>query len=260
MKFSQVFLSVAASLLVVNAQTFTKPDAFFAEYATISQSIITYQDSVYGELSTLRQSIEGEISEYYEEAGNIFGARVTNISSSDTDIRAEIEGKSPTNACWSSLIRAVDEAISFGGYDISNCIEIPERAADLAPTNAILDELERDINVLPQILIDAAVGRNVFTESDVILARINELLTASQESITAKLDAAKASTALKEAYDASVEQFNACFDVIDGEVTSAYEAITARFATCDRYGVRGARSGGIPIINVCQFFPRVGCP
>lgn len=253
MKFFHAFLAIAASLVLIEAQTFTRPDAALAALTEFEEKIAAYQDEMWTEIRALRASTGENVEAAYIEGITIGAEKIAKIGSSDTEIRAAIDSKTP-NLCWTSAARDVDEAITFAGFDFSNCIDIPENFANLLPENADLDTLEREVNTLPQVIVDGVYGRNIFLESAAIIARVQELLDAKKANIESIIKSVKESTILSSEWERIKESLVTCFEATEASVAAAYEDITNRkFPVCEKYVVRGSRSG-IPVIHIEDFF------
>jgi hypothetical protein len=154
------------------------------------------------------------------------------------------------------LNKYVDSIIELSGYATSNCIEVDVSTLNMTSEfTAMLDSFERDVNFLSEIALNAMIGRNVFTQGDEIVARIQELLDAKTEFYTIKL--AEFVEKAKEVETSEFQDFTAlkaCIKDVEESVSAGTAFVGSQLQVCARFGSRGARS---VLPNPKMFFPQL---
>jgi hypothetical protein len=255
MKSVNIFV-VLASVLVASHAAITRPDEVLAQLDTLEQTVFGYQASVQEKIRAFRSS-NGELTgEYFNKTLNIVEANIKTISVSDVDIRSTLAAQTQS-ACILNLVNFIDQIIELSGYAISNCIELKDNNTVVGSNDfsEVLDVFEREVNVLAQIIVNALIGRNIFTEGSTILANIQEMLdakTAEFDAVLASLDGK--SEGVTSSWDEKTSSLNTCFEEINGSIASGISAVQMQLPVCTRFGGRGGRS---ILPRASDFFPQL---
>lgn len=223
------------------AVTITRPDAVLEKLNSAESTIFNYQTLLQDQISDFRQQADSNAVNYYEETLAVIEENILRISNSDADIRASLAAQKQS-ICINNLISFVDVIISQSGFAISNCIEaqnITEATADIL---AAITSFESDVKMLAINIINALIGRNVFTDGDAIIARIQEILdknTASDVEIIDQLNLLLAATLAS--WDEEIAALKACFEDIESSVLSAFAAVQAQIPVCAAFDKKGLR-------------------
>lgn len=255
MKSAKVFI-VLASLLAASQAAITRPDEVLAQLDALEETVFGYQAAVQQKIRVFRSSNGESTGDYYNKTLNIVEANIRTISASDVDIRTTLTAQTQS-ACIINLVNFLDQIIELSGYAISNCIEVKDNNTSISNVDftAILDSFEGDVNVLAQIIVNALIGRNIFTQGDEILARVQEQLDAK----TAEFDTVLASLTGKSneitsSIDKEITDLNTCFDDINESIQSAIFTVQSQLPVCNKFGGRGARSF---LPRPADFFPQL---
>lgn len=255
MKSAKLFI-VFASFLAASQAAITRPDEVLDQLDALEETVFGYQAAVQQKIRVFRSS-SGELTgDYYNKTLNIVEANIRTISASDIDIRATLSAQTQS-ACIINLVNFIDQIIELSGYAVSNCIEVKDNNTSIGNVDftAVLDSFEGDVNVLAQIIVNALIGRNIFTQGSEILARVQEQLDAK----TAEFDAILASlTEKSNGFTASINgeitNLNVCFEDINSSIQSAIFTIQSQLPVCNKFGGRGARSF---LPRPADFFPQL---
>lgn len=258
MKCFNILVLVMALLLIPSDAVITKPDAVLAKIDGLEEEVFEYQASIQAKIRSMRVS-GGQISnDLFNQSLTIIGNNIKNISVSDNDISSTLAALNES-ACVKSLINTVDQIIELSGYAISNCIDLQNATSVNCTTDpaalGILDKVEKDIYYLTAVIVNAFIGRNVFTEGDTIVKRVQEQLNTTRTEIDKALSQIEKTFGdFKAAWDEEIKEMQTCFDNIDKSIQSAIVTVKAQIPICTLFGGRGARSAAIdPRI----FFPQL---
>lgn len=233
-----------------------RPDEIIPRLEQAEQSVKDYHASALEQFATLRKSADQLSSDYFNRALTTITDNIKSVSTADTNVRAELNAETQA-VCIVNLQDGVDRLIENGGYAISNCIELKDVnslnvSADLYEA---FDRFERQVNVLPQIVFNALIGRNVFTDLDAIIARIQEQLTERQSTFDATFTTiADLIAAFTAAWNSENDFVKSCYDDVDVSMLSGTSAVQASIPICVKFSGRGARFAGI---NADDFFPQL---
>lgn len=160
-----------------------------------------------------------------------------NIAESDAAVNEILAGEKQ-NSCIKSLAAQINLQTEMSGFYSSDCLNIYNWNI-FNITEDWLTDLEfsgMEVDRFPQILINAFIGRNAFTQSDDIIARLQETydgnLANYLETYT-RLMTKDNQFALgwhQEAF--SIEN---CLNALQADLTSYYSGITAQIPICRKY-------------------------
>lgn len=255
MKFVGIFVAVALSLLAASDAAITRPDQVLAQLDAVEEDIFGYQTTILDQINTLRTESGGKTADHYNQTLTVIEENIQAISDSDTGIRTNLGAQTP-GACITNLQNFLDQLIELSGYAISNCVEDDNSTTDAtAELMALLDQVEREAGILPQSIIDALIGRNIFTEGDAIIARINELFVEHKTVIETLVAEATAQIAeLGTSADSGVATLTSCFGDIVTSVNGGISMLEVQIATCSKFGGRAPRSF---LPDPIDFFPQL---
>lgn len=252
---------VLASVLVGSQSAITRPDEVLNQLKKLEQQVSSYQSSVLEQIQKIRAS-NGELTaDYFNKTLVTVEENIKIISESDAGIRESLDAQKQT-ACIINLVDFVDQIVEFSGYAISNCIEVKDSNCSSLVINKefreLLDNFERDVTVLSEIIVNALIGRNIFTEGDAIIERVQEQLKAK----TAEFDAVltKLSKNTSEVNDSLIDEISSlktCFVDANGSTKSGIAAIQMQIPICIKFSGRGARSAPILPFEPSDFFPQL---
>jgi hypothetical protein len=256
MKF--ITLTVFLASLVGSQAAITRPDEVLVQINELEGKVAGYQVEVHQKIAKFRAS-NGELTgDYYNKTLNIVDENIKSISVSDAGIRESLAGQKQT-ACIVNLVNFIDQIIELSGYAISNCIEVKDNGTSLAGDfRELLDSFERDVNVLTQIIVNALIGRNIFTEGNAIIERVQEQLKAKTAEFDAVLTSlAERSSGVNDSWDVEISNLKTCFVEIDSSIKSGIASIETQIPICVKFGGRGARSAPIMRMRAADFFPQL---
>lgn len=258
MKFfiATIFL---ASVLAGSQAVITRPDEVLAKINELEGEVFNYQSEVQEKIKSFRVS-NGELTgEYYNKTLNIVEENIKSISVSDSDIRKSLAAQKQTS-CIFNLVNFIDQIVELSGYAISNCIELKETGV-LSVNNEfreLLDSFERDVDILSQIIINALIGRNIFTEGTAIIERVQEQLKTKTAEFDAVLTALNGqSTGVSDSWNTEISSLATCFADINDSLKSGVESIEAQIPVCIKFSGRGARSAPVLPFRPTDFFPQL---
>lgn len=264
MKFLISFVIILVSFFAASDSVITRPDGVLQKLDEIRTLVSEYtvfvsnQTSLGHFLPLFRRVNSAIIFDVFNSTFHVIKETVANLGSSDTDIRATLEAETQ-NSCILSLLTSLDQVIELSGYAISNCVDITNPNVFVITDNYTKDVAESCLiaDNLPHILFKPFIGRNVFTQPEEIIARLQELYDIEVADDAETLDRllAKSNDFAFGWYD---EYFavKACLEDIEASIKSSYDAVQLRLPQCKAYGTRAPRSF-IDAINIAQFFPTI---
>lgn len=258
MKCFNIIVLVFATLLIPSNAAVTKPGAVLAQIDALETEVFDYQASIQIQVRNLRTS-GGQISnDLYNKSLTIIEDNIKNISVSDAEISSTLASLTQS-ACVKSLITTVDQVIELSGYAISNCVDDQNSTFSNSSTDLeslrLLDAVEKDISFLAATIVNAFIGRNVFTEGDAIVQRVQEQLNATRTEIDETISKIKESFGdFTATWGNELKEMQTCFDAIDSSIQFGIATIQAQIPVCTMFGGRGARSAQI---NPRIFFPQL---
>jgi len=255
------FLAVVAVLLACchTQAAITRPDQVLAKLNEIEEKVFDYQGELKHNVTQFRAMTSLLINDMYNYTLGVIESSVEEISASDIVIRAELEAETQS-ACITNLNNFIDQIIELSGYAISNCIIVSDNTtfAETKTYFQFLDEFEQRVNTLAQLIVNALIGRNVFTQSDEIIARVEELFDAKVSEYDDELD--ELLNKINEWYlqwIGEVTSVEACFGSIGTSIHAGIGAVKAQLPICRIFGGRGARSLSAVPLNAKDFFPQL---
>lgn len=254
MKFLCIFIAFVASILTPSGAAITRPEAVLTQIDALETEVFGYQTTILDQISTFRAASGGTTADYYNQTLTVIEENIQAISDSDTDVRTTLGAQTP-GACITNLNNFLDQIIELSGYAISNCIE-DDNSTNNATSDlmALLDELDRYVATLPQVIIDAMIGRNIFTEGDAIVARVAEHFAEHKADIDAMIAEITAMIeALGTSANSGAATLKTCFEETVAAVGSGVDVVNVQVATCSKFGGRAPRSNILP--NPIDFFP-----
>lgn len=247
-------------MVTSDAATITKSDDVLAKLNTLEAAVIVYQSNIQAEIKAL-QIFNGLMAEYYNKTLSTIERYIREISFSDVVFREVLDAENET-ACIKNLKNFLDSIIELSGYAISNCIETKDNTSFVIPVDYLskLYTLEKDVNSLSQIIINALIGHNIFTESSAIVARAVNQLEEKKEKFSATLtELTDASKGFSATFDFGIADLETCFNDILSSVGSGNYIIHSQLEICHKFGNarggRGARSATLP--NPKSLFPQL---
>lgn len=258
MNHFNIVIAILGSLLIPSQAIVSKPDAVLANISALEAEVFEYQASVQIQVRNLRTSGGQISSDLFNKTLTIIQNNIKNISTSDEEISSKLTSLNQ-NACIKNLVNTVAQVVELSGYAISNCIDY-QNATSLNSTNdlsslRLLDSVEREINYLAAIIVNAFIGRNIFTEGDAIVDRVQEQLNATRTEVEETLSEIKENSGnFTATWDEEIKELQTCFDRIDQSIQSALTTVEAQIPICTMFGGRGARSA---VINPRSFFPQL---
>lgn len=257
MKFALIlFATLAVVLVSSDGVIITRPDQVLSQLDTIKVQILDYQDSVLSDISFNRYLTETQYTYYFEKTLSMTKKNIEKISISDTTIRATLAAE-PQTACLLNLVNFIDQVIEMSGFAISNCVE-DKNVDSFKPSfdfSDLLEMLENETNQLTETIVNALIGRNIYTDGEAIIARVRDQLVDKQAEIdNALADISSKSVGYFFERDAVFANFNVCFDDIGTSIKSSIAVAQAQISMCSQFGSRGARSAQL---NAKSFFPQL---
>jgi uncharacterized phage infection (PIP) family protein YhgE len=253
--FNALFLMASVLVVATNA-AITKPERVLEQIDEIKSAIATYQTSVQDEIGAFRKASSKRTVDFYHETLNSVETSIKQISATDDDIRAKLNAETQ-GACITNLNNYVDSIIELSGYAISDCLEVDDVTTVnmTAEFTAALDAFEREVNFLSEIAINALIGRNVFTQGDKIVARIQEQLSAKTADYTEKLNTLlEKAKELQGVSSQDSSTLDTCTKAAGESVSSGTNFVDSQLQVCARFGSRGARS---VLPDPKRFFPQL---
>lgn len=189
---------------------------------------------------------------------NIIEKNIKEIAASDLTTRSSLEAETKST-CIANLLAFLDQVLELSGYAISNCIELENSATTNASIEfiAALESVGKEASVLGEIIIKALTSRNVFTQGDEIIARVEELLGEEKKTLDAELaDLAVKSRGIVEAWETSFKTLQACYTEINVSVNDGLSIIASQLPVCKKFGGRGARSA-FTLPDPADLFPQL---
>ena len=253
------FAIFLASILVASQAEITRPDKVLVELDNFKKEVSGYQTSIQQKISSFRES-NGELTgDHYNISLAIIEENIKSISVSDVVVRETLAEQKQT-ACIINLVGVINNLIELSGYAISNCISLKDNSNYTINSDfkELLDSFERDVTVLSEVIINALIGRNIFTQGNEILERVQDQLKAKYAEFDAVIAAlAERSTGVTVSMETEVSSLKTCFVEVDESIQSGIAAIKGQIPICVRFSGRGARSAVIIPFEANDFFPQL---
>jgi hypothetical protein len=254
-----IFFAFLASVLEASQAVISRPDEVLVQLDELQQKVSNYQSSVQEKIQKFRAS-NGELTgDYFNKSLDVVEQNIKSISLSDAGIRESLAAQKQT-ACITNLVNFIDQIIELSGYAISNCIEVKDNNSltGCVDFRELLDTFEKDVNVLTQIIVNALIGRNIFTEGSEIVARVQEQLKAKTAEFDSVLTAlGEQSNGVTDSWDVEVSNLKTCFVEINSSIKSGIVAVESQITICTKFGGRGARSVPVVPFRATDFFPQL---
>ena len=169
MKVFANFITFAIILVATNA-AITRPD-----------QVYTFQSPTLDHVKTLRSTITDIQRKYYNESLAAIEDNIKTIAATDTATRNTLVAQTQS-PCVTNLANCEDQITELSGYAISNCIDAQDSENDKASSDALttLVDFDIDVNSFAVVIINALIGRNIFTEGQAIVDRVQEQLDAKK--------------------------------------------------------------------------------
>lgn len=179
------FLLIFALLVQLTASsnsTSAYPAIVFEKLGEIKPLVANYKifrenDASLGRFVELFQQMNPLITkDVYNSTIDVIIQSVTKLEALYSHIQDGLSVEKQNN-CFVSLKSFLDQIIVQSGFGVSNCIDISNPNV-FNKTNDFYNELKETIDSiekLPLVMFNPFVGRNVFTQAEVIASRIQEL-------------------------------------------------------------------------------------
>lgn len=256
MKFYTATFIFASVVMMTSCATIVDPAEVLAKIAAAKAEVKAYQETAQAQVNSLDSSSGEALKAHYNRTVSAAEESIQATATAGALVRAAIAAET-SNACFLNLINGLNDGIEYGGFSISVCVgdNDPSLITVSAETDAAVAELQKVVNGLPQIIINALIGRNAFTEPDAIVARIEELLAEEKAKIE-ELAAAiiEKNGSATSAWDKQYDSLKTCLAETQTSIQYVNSAVQSQIPVCVKFGNRGARSG---LINVAEFFPQL---
>lgn len=253
--FSQIIFVIALAAIHLQA-VITRPDEVLAKLEEAEANVFEHQAEIKISLTGIRTEVAEAVNENYNTTLTIITDNVKSVSVSDGTIRETLSAE-PVGPCITNLNNFLDQIIEMSGYYISNCIIITDNATINLNDEfwSLLESHENEVNTFANIVITALVGRNIFTESEAIIARIEELVSNKLESFEGYVtDLKEKSAQVGESWSKEIVALEVCFADISSRINAAIGLIEAQLPACRSFNTRGSRSA-VQLLNPISFFP-----
>lgn len=259
MKFFSAIFLIAASLLISAEAAIKNPAEVIAKINELKAGVFNYQGEISAILEDFRQR-SGRSSDsagYANRTLVVLEEKILKISAEDSEVRIVLDTQA-TNACIANLRSFLDQILELSGFATSNCIELEGDTSVGGSENftSTLAAIAKDANALGEIFIKALIGRNIFTQGDEIIARIEELLKEQKETLTVSIAALQALEGqVGDSWETSFKALDTCMNNVIISVSDAALMVASQLPVCAKFGGRGARSAILP--NPKAFFPQL---
>lgn len=247
----KIFLTIAIFASSSLGQS-TDVNGTLAALTEIRQNIANSQVDFWSKLSALRNGLSGQLSTFYNDASTVIDEKVKSISTSDADIRVTLaEFTNQQLKCVIDATNFVDQTIQYSGYEVSNCIEkaeiaIDSESVDALSSNGNFSAIEAKINILPRLIVDALIGRNVYTQFNEIETIAAENFATSVAEIKADLAEFELSSELPASWQTILSDLTTCFDITQMAVNDGLTMIATRVIPSCRQFANNPRARSSP--------------
>lgn len=250
------------ALNLSEAANITRPDAVLEKFDEIFTLVSDYriykpdEVSLGRFVSAFRELNSLSIPSYFRDTLDAIEENIKRLNGLDTEMRnllaAEVQ-----NACILTIFSTLDLIAELTGFSVSNCIDISDWNVftitddflnDIIVSNAVVDKL-------PDVMIKPFIGRNVFTQPEEIIKRMQELydteLIDDKETFDRLMDKSNAF------YFAWYDEYSAivnCLSSLDASINNSFSAVKSQVTQCRAYGGRNPRN--LPI-DITQYFPQL---
>lgn len=256
----KLFLVLFAEILLFSSgAVIQQPVELLARIDLLKSDVKSYRDSVVAAIASLEAELGEKTSFIVEKNLDIAEGNIAGVSTTHIFVRTTLEQEQQT-ACVINLLGFLDGMTELSGYAISNCIgdtNLGKSNQSLAVSDA-LNKIKEDVNSLVELIIQALIGRNAFTQGDEIIERIETLFAEKRTSLdldivdlTSKTDEIKNSLAI------TFMNLKNCFKDLNESIEQGVVLITGQLPVCKMFEGRGARTA-LPILpHPSQFFPQL---
>lgn len=224
--------------------------------AELRQNISNSQVDLWSQLSVLRTGLSGQLSTFYTNASTLIDEKVKSISTSDAVIRLTLaEFSNQQLRCVIDATNFVDQTIQYSGYEVSNCVEkaqiaIDSESEDALSANGNFSAIEAKINILPRIIVDALIGRNIYTQFNEIETFASDNFASSVAEIEADLAEFEVSSELPTSWQTILSDLSSCFDMTRMAVNDGLSMIANRvIPSCQQFSKNPRARSSPPTYN-----------
>lgn len=226
------------------------PAVVFQKLREIGDLVANYkifkeEDASLGRFVEIFQQMNPLIAkDVFNETVEVITQNIEKLAALDSSIRNVLLAEKQ-NSCILSLLTFLDQITTQSGFLVSNCIEITDPAVFHKTSEYYnnLKETIKQIEKLPLVMFNPFVGRNVFTQSDEIAARIQELydieLSDDQETLDGLLEKINIFAL---AWHNEYFSIKSCLGEVEGNLKDAHAAIQAQLLQCKAFGGKTGRS------------------
>lgn len=250
------------TILMVAEAAITRPDAVLEKLDEIFALVSDYRTYKPDEASlgrfvtAFRQLNALAIPSFQRDTLDAIEENIRRLDGLDTEMRGTLAAE-VQNTCIVNLFSTLDLIAELTGFSISNCIDITDPNVFTITEDFLEDVRECNVVVdnLPLVLVKPFVGRNVFTQPEAIIARLQELydieLSDDQETYDRLM---KKSNDFWSAWYNEYYGITNCLKGLDTSVNSSYAAVKSQLTFCRAYGAKNPRN--LPI-DIARYFPQL---
>lgn len=243
MKLLSTFTLVVVLTLVKAQTTITRPEAVLEKLGEFKQLVSDYKLYRDGEsslayfLPLIRRMnpliLRGSFNYTIQAVKKAFAE----IGDRNNDVQNVLAAEKQ-NSCMKNLAVQVDLQTEMNGFFLNDCVNIYDLNV-FNVTEDYLTDMEAsgvEVDGFPQILINAFIGRNVFTQPEEIVARLQETYVINianyTETLTRLLDK---DNKFALGWNSEAFSIEGCFKEVQSGLANSFTGITSQIPICRKY-------------------------
>lgn len=181
-------------ILISSEAAFERPDNVLAKINDIKGDVFSYQASVVAAVSSFRRDFDGEAIAYVEKYLDLTEGNIVGVYTSDAHLRTTLKSETESD-CITNLLTFLEQIIELSGFAISNCVVdgMIENSNSSIDFSAALDEAGIKTASIGDVIIQAFIERNIFTQENEIIGRVEELFASDFQSLQLSFQFARSS-------------------------------------------------------------------
>jgi hypothetical protein len=215
-----------------------RPDEVLAKFQELRDKSLGVFGNSSNDFAEIRTTFQRDIlRENYLYYFGVFTNETLKISNADKELVDTIATETP-NVCFDNLRGIINRTTEFYGYEAANCIK--SRNFTIVGSDLVN---EAGQNLTYPYLLLAFVGRNLFTEPQSIIDRLNEIYEESSSSGSTNLDTIRADLEdFDRAYKSGIQEFFVtCYNDVNTKIKNEFSTVVEKITTCKNFGARPPR-------------------
>lgn len=215
----------------------TQSGPTFVTFDVTKNNVFTHRAQTLNASEAYRAKMQNEIESFFNRTLNVIEKDVNEISASGVTVGSLVASQAQT-PCILNLVAMINSTLENYGYAIANCISDTNQNSStiIRSFYVTIDGIERNINLEPDLLVTAFVGRNIFTQSAPILTYAKNQYNARVKTFDGYLTSiANSFTNTTGSIETLLTTLDSCLLDIETQNASAMTMIQSFLATCTKF-------------------------